>query len=82
MSMLRSVLYEEFPFVDNWGDRAPQKASIHIAASGQGDDLIHIGVDEWSSEARINVDIAMAEKIVTALQLLIDNYYKNRGEQT
>ena len=75
MSMLRSVLFEEFPYVDNWAEQHDIKASVHIAHSGFGHDLIHVGIDDGFSEGRINIGVEMAQKIVDALQGMIDNYW-------
>jgi hypothetical protein len=82
MSMLRSVIYEKFPYVDNYGhhEEDDPECSIHIAHSGFDIDLVHIGLQEGDNEARVNVGIDMAEKIAAALQLMVDDYRKRKAE--
>lgn len=82
MSMLRSVMFEKWPYVDRYGVKEENRAiEIHIANAGFTSGLIHIGLDEVNTDANEyvsscegNFSIAQTKEIIAALRKLIDQY--------
>ena len=87
MSVLRSVYYEAHKHIDNYGnefDEPCPDVNIHIASSGFGRDLIHIGVEgtDWSTgrmaEVRFNLHPDQVKPIAEKLLALVQ-WYEREG---
>ena len=82
MSMLRSILFEQWPYVDRYGIEETDRISeVHIANAGFDSKLIHIGLDEvitdkreYVSSCEGNFSIEQTKEIIIALQKLVDQY--------
>lgn len=82
MSMLRSILFRQWPFVDRYGIVETDRISeVHIANAGFDSGLIHIGIDEvitdkreYVSSCEGNFSIEQTKEIIIALQKLVDQY--------
>ena len=86
MSMLRSVLFEKWPYIDRYGaEESGHVSEVHIANTGFDSGLIHIGLDEvntetneYNSSCEGNFNIAQTKQIINALQKLVDQYEVQR----
>ena len=86
MSMLRSVMFKQWPYVDRYGMKEENIISeVHIANAGFDSGLIHIGLDEVSTETKEytsscegNFSIDQTKEIIIALQKLVDQYETQR----
>ena len=82
MSMLRSILFKQWPYVDRYGGEEEKIVSeVHIANAGFESGLIHIGLDEvntetneYNSSCEGNFNIEQTKEIIIALQKLVDQY--------
>ena len=82
MSVLRSILFEKWPYVDQYGTEEDSLAiEVHIANAGFDSGLIHIGLDEvnthtkeYESSCEGNFSIEQTKEIIVALQKLVDQY--------
>lgn len=82
MSVLRSILFEKWPYVDRYGAEEDSLAiEVHIANAGFDSGLIHIGLDEvktdtneYLSSCEGNFSIAQTKEIIVALQKLVSQY--------
>lgn len=87
MSMLRSILFRQWPYVDRYGIEETNRLSeVHIANAGFDSGLIHIGIDEavtntkglspnvYVSSCEGNFSIEQTKEIIVALQKLVDQY--------
>jgi hypothetical protein len=82
MSVLRSILFEKWPYVDRYGTEEDSLAiEVHIANAGFDSGLIHIGLDEvnthtkeYESSCEGNFSIEQTKEIIVALQKLVDQY--------
>lgn len=88
MSMLRSVLFEKWQYVDRYGREEENCAiEVHIANAGFAGGLIHIGLDElkidtieYVASCEGNFSIEQTKEIINALQKLVDQYETQQGE--
>ncbi len=87
MSMLRSVHLETYKHIDNYGEQYDDPCpdiTIHLASSGFGRDLIHIGVEgtDWSTgnmvDIRFNLHPDQIKPMVEKLMNLI-TWYEQEG---
>lgn len=86
--MLRSVLFEKWPYVDRYDIKEENCAiEVHIANAGFTSGLIHIGLDElkidtneYVSSCEGNFSIDQTKEIINALQKLVDQYETQQGE--
>ena len=82
MSVLRSILFKKWPYVDRYGaEESDHVIEIHIANTGFDSGLIHIGLDEinthtreYESSCEGNFSIEQTKEIIVALQKLVDQY--------
>lgn len=87
MSMLRSIMFKQWPYVDRYGKVETDRISeVHIANAGFDSGLIHIGIDEviantkelspnvYVSSCEGNFSIEQTKEIIIALQKLVDKY--------
>jgi hypothetical protein len=75
MSMLRSIYYATLPYVDNWGDEhETDDVTLHIANSGQTDDLIHISLENAEHFVDCNIHIELVRSIARVLNDAIAHY--------
>ncbi len=82
MSMLRSILFQKWPYVDRYGaEESDHAIEVHIANAGFDSGLIHIGLDEvktdtneYLSVCEGNFSIAQTKEIIIALQKLVNQY--------
>lgn len=82
MSMLRSVLFKQWPYVDRYGaEESDHATEVHVANAGFDSGLIHIGLDElktdtneYVSSCEGNFNIEQTKQIINALQKLVDWY--------
>ena len=82
MSMLRSVMFKQWPYVDRYGIEETDRISeVHIANAGFDSKLIYIGLDEvitntkeYVSSCEGNFSIEQTKEIIIALQKLVDQY--------
>lgn len=87
MSMLRSILFEKWPYVDRYGaEESNFVIEVHIANAGFDSGLIHIGLDEvntdtneYVSSCEGNFGINQTKEIINALQKLVDQYETRQG---
>lgn len=80
MSVLRSILFEKWPYVDRYDTKEENFAiEVHIANAGFDSGLIHIGLDEVKTDTNEyvascegNFSIDQTKEIIVALQKLVN----------
>lgn len=82
MSILRSIMFEKWPYIDRYGvGESNHVVEIHVANAGFDSGLIHIALhevkidtNEYVSSCEGNFNISQTKQILTALQKLIYQY--------
>lgn len=80
MSILRSFMFGEFPFIDQYG--LPEQNvtnTLHIASASLGATLLHIAIGEIENkdngltvEAEVNLSLEEAKVILKHIQAFVD----------
>ena len=74
MSVLRSILFDQFAAVDEYGNQEGRESSLHIAFAGLSYHHCWIELDGPNGVAGTSLNIYQVRKLMAALNVFVSDY--------